>query len=179
MRTLGALAASWRITAAGHTHSTTKAQNPSPPLVIPEVTQPVRVNVKSHLEHARNILLGDCTSLDVGHELEPSARLAWLEFDGDVRKLTRAARLLLVRVRDVSTLADRLPVVHLARSTKPCVRKGSRRADGSLKKCLYRIARTVGDDVGRGLCTSFAVPASCKGHPSRAQWTQKPVWCKH
>ena len=137
MRTLGALAASWRITAAGHTHSTTKAQNPSPPLVIPEVTQPVRVNVKSHLEHARNILLGDCTSLDVGHELEPSSRLAGIESNGDVRKLTGATRLLLVRVRDVSTLADRLPVVHLGHRIDTNVRDGSRRGVGALRRCSW------------------------------------------
>lgn len=69
----------------------------------------------SHLEHARDVLLGDGTTLDVGHKLEASSGLAGLELDRDVGELAGTTRLLLVRVCDVSALADRLPVVDLRR----------------------------------------------------------------
>lgn len=54
-----------------------------------------------------------CSTLDLRTELKASAGLSRLKLDGHLRKLARAATLLLVGVLDVCCTGDGLSVVHL------------------------------------------------------------------
>mmetsp|Transcript_536 Transcript_536/g.1424 ORF Transcript_536/g.1424 Transcript_536/m.1424 type:complete len:318 (+) Transcript_536:2218-3171(+) len=70
-------------------------------------------HVLETLENTRNIFLRHNTSLDLGDELEATARLTRLEANRHVAKLPGSSTLLLVDVPHLGTLRDSLTVVDL------------------------------------------------------------------